>query len=248
MNMQAFYRRLYVKPSKAHHRRLCFPYPSDDSRGDYRVLGMPAALHALSQSMRSTDTEVVILNSFNEMYLTTAFGQFLDVQTPSTEPGYWLVTKTKSSPFFGAALQLGAMAGGASPKVAEQLKELGFLYGEMIQIHDDMHDSMETPANPDWVQGHSPLPILFATLVDHPDRERFVNLKQQVHSPDALEEAQEVLIHCGAISYCADQLIERHQNAIEILKHIPLVNHEPISALFDEILAPVDNLLNTFEL
>jgi geranylgeranyl pyrophosphate synthase len=108
------------------------------------------------------------------MFLSTAFGQFLDVQAPADESDYWQVTKTKSSPFFGAALQVGALAGGGTLETAEQLKKLGCLYGEMIQIHDDMHDSMETPANPDWIQGRSPLPILFASQVKHPEQERFV--------------------------------------------------------------------------
>lgn len=231
----------------------------DDPRGDYCSIGMPAAsnlacffqaaaLYALSRFTQNSNAQLAALNSFNTMYLTTAYGQSLDVQAPSSEAGYWEVTKTKSSPFFGTALQLGALAGDASIEIAEKLKELGCLYGEMIQIHDDMHDSMETPANPDWIQGRSPLPILFTSLVQHPDRERFIRLKAQVSSADALQEAQEILIRCGAISYCADELMQRHQKAIEFLNDIPLVKHEPISTLFDEMIAPVDKLLNAFEL
>lgn len=228
----------------------------DDPRGDYHRLGMPAAsnlacffqaaaLQAISQSAPDLVSQPVAVKSLNEMFLSTAFGQFSDVQAHANESGYWKVTKLKSSPFFGAALQLGALAGGALPAVAQQLKELGCLYGEMIQIHDDMHDSMETPPNPDWIQGRAPLPILFAAVVDHPERARFVELKQQVNSTEALQEAQEILIHCGAISYCADQLIQRYETAMEILKNIPLVNHTPISTLFQEVIAPVKKLLST---
>lgn len=230
----------------------------DDPRGDYHRLGMPAvsnlasffqsaALHAVSRSTQDSVSQLMAVNSFNAMFLSTAFGQYLDVQALPDESGYWQVAKAKSSPFFGMALQLGALSGGAPLETTDQLKELGYLYGEMIQIHDDMHDSMETPANPDWIQGRSPLPILFASLVEHPDRERFIGLKKQVSSSHALQEAQEILIHCGAISYCADQLIERHQKAMELLQHIPLANYTPISSLFDEIIAPVNHLLNAFE-
>lgn len=230
----------------------------DDPRGDYHRLGLPAvsnlscffqaaALHAISRSVKDSRSQLTAVNTLNAMFLSTTFGQYLDVQAPANESEYWDVAKTKSSPFFGAALQLGALAGGASPEVAEQLKGLGCLYGEMIQIHDDMHDSMETPANSDWLQGRSPLPILFASLVQHPDQSRFMDLKKQAHSTEALQEAQEILIRCGAISYCADQLIDRHQKAMEILNRLPLVNHEPISTLFDEVIGPVDNLLNTFD-
>lgn len=40
------------------------------------------------------------------------------------------------------------------------------LYGEMI--HDNLNDTMVVPANPDWLQGRKPLPILFAQTVEHP--------------------------------------------------------------------------------
>lgn len=181
------------------------------------------------------------------MFLSTAFGQFLDVQAPGTESAYREVTRTKSSPFFGAALQLGALAGGAATNVAGQLNELGCLYGEMIQLHDDMHDSMETPANPDWLQRRSPLPILFASVVEHPEQRRFLELKEQVSSPDALLESQEILIRCGAISYCADQLIRKHEMAKEILRSIPLLNEKPVASLLDEVITPVQKLLETGE-
>lgn len=231
----------------------------DDPRGDYHRIGMPAvsnlscffqsaALHAVSLSTKDPVSQLTAVNSFNSMFLSTAFGQYLDIQAPANEAGYWDVVKTKSSPFFGAAMQLGALAGGAPLEIAERLKELGRLYGKMIQIHDDIHDSMETPANPDWIQGRSPLPILFASLVKHPDQRRFLELKKRVDSPESLQETQEILIRCGAISYCANQLIERNQEATEILNRIPLVNHVPISTLFDEIIAPVNKLLSAFEL
>lgn len=230
----------------------------DDPRGDFHRLGMPAAanlacffqaaaLHTVSESFREPAARARALRCMNEVFLSTAFGQFLDVQSPTNESGYWHVTKTKSSPFFGAAMELGALAGGAPIEIATELKELGCLYGEMIQIHDDMHDSMEIPANPDWLQGRLPLPILFASLVAHPDQARFLNLRKQVQLPRALEEAQEILIRCGSISYCADQLIQRHQKAMKTMNRIPLMNREPISTLFDEIIAPVDNLLKAVE-
>lgn len=226
----------------------------NDPRGDYHRIGMPAssnmacafqaaALHAISQCAQDQTIKLTTMNSFNEMFLSTAFGQSLDVQAHADESAYWMVAQTKSSPFFGAALQVGAFAGGGTLETTEQLKKLGFLYGEMIQIQDDMHDSMETPANPDWIEGRSPLPILFASLVQHPDQERFLKLSRNITDPAALHEAQEIIIHCGAISYCADQLIRKHQKAKGILSTIQLINPTPISSLLDEIITPVYKLL-----
>src|SRR6185503_12331837 len=229
-----------------------------DPRGDFHRIGMPAAanlacafqaaaLHAISQCTQNQAAKLVALNRFNEMFLRTAFGQFLDAQAPADESAYWTVTQTKSSPFFGAALQMGALAGGATLGTAEQLRELGCLYGEMIQIHDDMHDSMESPANPDWIQGRSPLPILFASLVQHPEQKRFLALSQNITEPAALEEAQDILIRCGAISYCADQLIQRYRIAKEILEGIALVEYASISSLLETVIAPVYKLLEATE-
>lgn len=230
----------------------------DDPRGDYHRIGMPAvsnlacffqaaALQAVFQCSPDPVIQSMAVKRFNHMFLSTAYGQFLDVQAPGTEVAYWKVAKTKSSPFFGAALLLGALAGGAAIDIAEQLRSLGCLYGEMIQIHDDIHDSMETPANPDWIQGRSPLPILFASIVRHPERKRFLELKEQVISPDALQTAQEILIHCGAISYCADQLLRQYEKGKEIVLSIPLLNENPISSLLEEVIAPVQKLLEAGE-
>ena len=230
----------------------------DDPRGEYHRIGMPAASNlacflqaaALQAVLHCSPDPVVrsmAVDHFNQMFLSTAFGQFLDVQAPSTESAYWKVAKTKSSPFFGAALLLGALAGGAGVDSAEQLRSLGCLYGEMIQIQDDMHDSMETPANPDWIQDRSPLPILFASIVRHPEQKRFLDLKEQVSGPDALQEAQDILIRCGAISYCADQLLRKYETGKEILRSIPLSDEKPIASLLDEIIAPVQKLLEAGE-
>jgi geranylgeranyl pyrophosphate synthase len=226
-----------------------------DPRGDHHRLGMPAAsnmacafqsaaLHCAARCTQEHDARSIILDSFNEMFLFTAFGQFLDTRPSANESAYWRIAKTKSSPFFGTALQVGALAGDGTREIAEQMRQLGCIYGEMIQIHDDMHDAMETPANPDWLQTRSPLPILFASLVNHPEQKRFLALKENILDPSALEEAQEILIRCGAISYCADQIVQKHHTAKRLLSDIPLENHAPISSLLDEIIAPVHKLLD----
>lgn len=230
----------------------------EDPRGDYHHLGMPAAanlacffqaaaLQAANQCTSDPVSQSAAMTGFNRMFLSTPFGQYLDVQAPGTESGYWEVARAKSSPFFGAALQLGALAGGASAELVEGFKELGCLYGEMIQVHDDMHDSMETPANPDWLQGRSPLPVLFASVVQHPEQKRFLDLKKRVSHPEALQEAQEILIRCGAISYCADQLIRKYEMGKKILRSIPLSDETPIASLLDEVIAPVQKLLEAGE-
>lgn len=226
----------------------------DDPRADYHRLGMPAssnlaaafqsaALLAASKCAQDQSAGLLAMQDFNDMFRQTAWGQFLDTQSPADEDAYWQIVKTKSSPFFGAAYLAGALAGGGTEEIARQLEKVGRLYGEMVQIHDDVHDSMESPANPDWIQGRSPLPILFASQVKHPKRARFLRLNKLISDPEALEEAQEILIHCGAVSYCIAQLIRIHHEAEELVKRIPLVNPTPLVLLLDVVIAPVYELL-----
>ena len=95
--------------------------------------------------------------------LGTAFGQDLDVQNLRGEANYWRVVGAKSTPFYGAALQLGAVLGGASLDTGKALYDFGVSLGEMIQVFDDLMDAFQSPANPDWSEGRNNLAILYAT-------------------------------------------------------------------------------------
>jgi octaprenyl-diphosphate synthase len=229
-----------------------------DPRGTHQQIGLPAvanlasafqsaALEALASGLFDASSYQAALRTFNDMFLLTAYGQFLDLQVPADEEAYWQIVRAKSAPFFGAAFQSGALAGGASLEAAQRLNLLGRLYGEMVQLHDDLHDVMESPANPDWVQGRRPLPILFAALVRHPQQARFFDLTHNIHEAGALEEAQGILFQCGAVSYCVEQLLQKRQAAQSILDGLPLVSPEPLAALLESIIAPVRGLLEAVQ-
>lgn len=228
----------------------------EDPRGEYRQIGqaqaanfasafLAASSQAILHSQAQPTTKLSAVQSLSWMIATTALGQSLDVRNPADEAAYWRVVQTKSAPFFGAALHLGALYGGATDEVTEKLKGIGRLYGEMVQIHDDLNDTLAAPANPDWTLGRTPLPILFAQTVDHPERARFLELRQNVSDQEALREAQNILIRCGAASYCVDQLLGRHHMAREALDAIPLIHRDVIEDLLEEMVAPVWRLLGT---
>ena len=155
------------------------------------------------------------------------------------------MVENKSAPFYGCGIQLGAIFAEAGEEVTKELERLGRLYGEMIQIHDDLNDTMAVPANPDWLQKRKPLPILFALTVEHPDHARFLALYQNMSNGNALQEAQEILIRCGAVSYCVDQLVRRYQTAQNILNKTPLPNKGVVEDLVQGVIAPVRNLFET---
>ena len=228
----------------------------DDPRGEYRRIGhgraanyalafQAAGVDAILGSRNSSKVKGEAANSLNQMMIKTAYGQELDVKNPDDEKSYWRVVENKSAPFYGCAFHLGALLSEAPAEIANGVKRLGELYGEMIQIHDDLNDTMATPANSDWIQKRKPLPILFAQIVEHPERERFMALCRNISSDGALQEAQDILIHCGAVSYCVDQLLRRHQNAQTLLDGITLPSKGTVDALIHELVAPVYRLFET---
>jgi len=239
----------------------------NDPRGEYHRIGygrtsnfaiafQAAGVDALIGSRVSSSVKWEALNSLNRMMLTTAHGQELDIQNPSDEASYWRVVENKSAPFFGCAIRLGALFGDADANTAHELEQLGRLYGETIQIYDDLNDTMAVPANPDWLQKRKPLPILFALSTDHPDRAKFLELYNNisvVHTAalqraplgNALQEAQEILIRCGAVSYCVDQLLRRYQAAQEILNKTSIPNKGMAASLIEEVVAPIWKLFET---
>ncbi len=231
----------------------------DDPRGIHHRLGMPGAAN-LAVAFQAAGLEVIanckvqekvkmaVLENLNRMMMTTALGQHLDVQNPPDEMAYWKLVRTKSSPFFGTALLIGALMGNGSDETAAFLNQFGELYGEMIQIYDDLHDTMTVPANPDWILGRSSLPILYAQVVNHKDKARFLKLHQEIADPAALKEAQTILVRCGAISYCVDQILQRYQAARKILDAMTIQDKGKLEDLLDGIIKPVKSLFNTLDL
>lgn len=230
----------------------------DDPRGEYHRIGMGAAanmacafqsagLAAIAHAQIEPGVKTRAMNSLNQMILTTALGQAWDAHCPVDESAYWRIVQTKSAPFFGTAMQIGAWLGGASEELADRFYKIGSLYGEMVQIHDDMGDVLAIPANPDWTQQRSPLPILFARSVDHPERERFLELCRNISDEFALQEAQAILVRCGALSYCVDRLLHRYRTAQELLDGMSLARREVMEALLEELVTPIWLLLQSVD-
>lgn len=226
----------------------------DDPRGEHRRLGAGEAanlaavfqalgLAAIVSSTLDPACKLEVLRGLSEMPSRVALGQHLDARGLADEAHYWRVAELKSGAFFAAAWEMGALLGGASAAKANRLGQVGRWYGEMIQIHDDLSDSLAVPAGPDWAPGRFTLPILFAHIVPHPERERFRELRPHVAEPAALSQAQDILVRCGAISYGLHELPARHQRAQTLLKTIPLAEPEVVQSLFEDLLRPVQALL-----
>lgn len=223
----------------------------EDPRGEYHQLGAGRTAN-LATGLTSLGQQVLdrypcaqpTLGAalYARLMGNTAYGQDLDVQNTHTEEGYWVVAKAKSSPYFSTALSLGGLYGGADAKLTAALGKFGAIFGEVMQIHDDLNDCLAEPANVDWLQGRAPLPLLFAELVPHPQQQRFMQLRSQVEDPAALREAQQILVRSGAISYCVNELLTRQRTLEALIAKLPLANPAPLHQILAQAIAPIEHL------
>lgn len=218
------------------------------SQGDIANLSsaiLAAGLNAVFQSGLDGAVQFQIVQQINQAVMATAAGQYWDTHsTLSTEADYWRNAQLKSGPFFGAAFAVGALAGGAPLQLADGYKNLGGLYGEMVQVNDDLHDCFLVPAARDWFSGQFTLPLLYASTVDHPEKQAFLELRSGVDDPQKLEQAQTILIRCGAVSYCIHCLMQYYERVKTLVAELSPVNPAPLQDVFGSLIAPALRVLN----
>ncbi len=179
-----------------------------------------------------------------EVALNTAAGQRLDALEITDEATYWRAALAKTPPLFGGALKLGALLAGAESKICSQLEDLGQPIGKIVQLSDDLRDAMESPANADWQGRGNNLAILYATTADYPERQLFEDLLPRVGAePEALTEAQGILVRSGAVSYCAFHMIETYRVGNNLVAATGLANSKSITDLLDHLTLPLKSLL-----
>ncbi len=218
--------------------------------GEGRVANYALALQAaasatIERASLAGEVRAAIHERLAQAALSTAHGQNLDLEENRGEADYWRVVEAKTPPLFSAALEIGALLGGAPEAVARSLNQLGFLLGKTIQVSDDLRDAFEKPAAPDWLRQQSSLPIIYSMTASHPDRERFCELLSCIDDPSSLEEAQEILVRSGAVSFCAYHMLELHRAATELIRQIPLVDAEPLNTLVGQYVGPLRRLLQS---
>ena len=226
----------------------------DDPRGEFRNRGygqtanlavafQAVALRVIDSSSHSERTKGAASSCLAYVASATAAGQNLDAMNLEGEENYWRVIRAKSTPFYGGALQIGAILGGAPAEISKQFYLIGVAIGEIIQIEDDLNDAFEMPANPDWQQGRNNLLLLYASSADHADRERFIATRSQVSDETLLIEAQKLLISSGALSYAAFNLIEKYRIAKKLLSSMELERPQLLEKVLDDYAHSLINFL-----
>jgi len=226
----------------------------EDPKGIYQELGpgraanLALALQAVASRVIESaglpaGREAAILTRIAQISLDTAYGQELDLGDVTDEEHYWKVVRHKTPPLFSGALYVGAVLGGASLSTAENVGEIGLFLGKLIQVSDDVKDALARPAETDWRRGNGNLPILFAGTADHPLKERFLELLPVVtQDRGALEEAQDILVKSGAVSFCVYHIVESYRAAHRHLSSIGLPSSRPLEDLLRYYLKPIEKL------
>lgn len=228
----------------------------DDPKGDYHRLGagraanlglaFQAAGHlVLDDPGVHPGIRAALHAAFARMSIATAFGQDMDSRELRSEEEYWRTVGTKTPPLFGAAFRMGALLGGAPEPTAGALDAFGGVLGRFVQVSDDLGDALETPAKADWGRRPNNLPILYAMTAEHPERERFLELSTRSADPDALAEAQQILLRSGAVSYCVFKMVEIAEEARKVLAGIALRDPGPVERVFAAHLRPLHKMLES---
>lgn len=197
-----------------------------------------AALELIGWCKVTEKRRAAAVAAMNRMALNTAAGQELDVRNLQGEKNYWRVVRAKSTPFYGAGLEIGALLGGGSARAVDALYQVGVAFGEAIQVFDDLEDAFQMPANSDWAQERNNLVLLFGREANYPEKEKFLKLKARAADPVALEQAQQVLISSGAVSFCAYQIYQRHRTARKLIAGLRLKKKKQLDYLLKSQLRP----------
>lgn len=228
----------------------------DDPKGDYHVLGAGRAAN-LGLAFQSAGHLVLddpgihprirasLHAAFARMSIGTAFGQDMDSRELRSEEEYWRTVGAKTPPLFGAAFRMGALLGGAPEPTVDALDAFGGVLGRFVQVSDDLSDALETPAKADWGRRPNNLPILYAMTAEHPERERFLELSLRSVEPDALAEAQQILLRSGAVSYCVFKMVEIADEARKLLAATALRDPAPVERVFAAHLRPLHKMLES---
>jgi hypothetical protein len=86
---------------------------------------------------------------------------------------------------------------------------------------------------------------LYARLAEHSDKDRFEELLLQIADLAALEEAQQILLESGAVSYCIYHLLQTAREARTVLNDCDVENPLLLQQFLAERISHLFELMET---
>ncbi|HEX7828336.1 MAG TPA: polyprenyl synthetase family protein [Thermoanaerobaculia bacterium] len=167
----------------------------------------------------------------------TAAGQLLETTLDGGFDEFWSVVDHKTPPLVATALELGALAAGATPDQAAALTRLAIPFGRLLQIGDDCHDALGPDAS-DWRNPELNLLMRFSLAGPSGDA-----LAVLLEDPSTLRDAQVLLLRDGALGYAIHAQIATLDALREIIDDLALPNPAPFEAMLEQHRADTDDLL-----
>ena len=218
--------------------------------GPGMAANMATALHGIGLALTQklpipAERKVQITSMLSEMVVEMAVGQVADIAGVDNEDDYWQLVQMKSGPYHRTALSIGGIIAGSNTQTLHVLKQVGQLIGMMIQVQDDLFDSMSTPAQTDWFgEKTNNLLILYGQQANYRNKNHFLELLPIVQKGDtqALKEVQQILIDAGAVDYCNSVLKELQNKAHQHIETIPLINTTAILDVLNYIATVIERI------
>jgi geranylgeranyl pyrophosphate synthase len=227
----------------------------NDPKGLYHQLGsgttanMSLAFQSIASKLiiisdLAIDAKFHAIDSLAQMMLSTSLAQQQDVTTTDhSEAAYWAITQRKTPPLISSALFTGALCGGADFSLAEHISQLGLLYGQMIQVSDDISDVFKDFVTTDWKMQGNNLAMIYCREADYEEKEEFNLLLKIIDEPGSLDRAQQLVIRSGALSYCMYHLFAINKKLRDEIDKLAIIQKNKLIAIADGLIEPSIELM-----
>lgn len=191
-----------------------------------------------------------VLSIFNYMAIEICRGQQYDMEFEERSDvrveEYMEMIRLKTAVLLGAALRLGALAGGASEADAERLDRVGQALGLAFQIQDDYLDvygdeaTFGKPIGGDIMNGKKTLMLLYTQEQLSPERraelERLMKLPEASRA-ERIQGVTQLYTEAGTDRYAREQIARLTEEATSILHSLQLPEERlsPLLSLFDKL-------------
>ena len=210
--------------------------------GDYlyiKSMGMALTYDSLDLVRLLCDVTLRMIEG--ELYQLTKSGH-VDI----TEDEYLEIIRRKTACLFGGCAEIGGMLGETTPEQQSALREYGFNLGVAFQLVDDLLDytadasALGKPIGGDLREGKVTLPAILLLQRDSGRASELIRaaVSEQLVSPEAWRELQELLHEHRAIEHAYDRAVEYATAAKGYLDVFPAsAEREALAALPDYVLA-----------